>query len=167
MNLDQVLRGASLFVDANILIYAAERRSIQCRRFLERCASETIFGFSTTIVLAEVCHRRMINEAKEAGIIRGSNPARALGKAPARIAQLSIYAENVRMLLQGEIEFESVHCDDFYVALELQKQHGLLTNDALNLAVAKRLGMTEIATADAHFDHIQGLIVYKPDDLLL
>lgn len=48
---------------------------------------------------------------------------------------------------------------------ELQSQHGLLTNDALNLAVIKRLGLQEIATADSNFDHVPGLIVYRPSDL--
>jgi len=43
---------------------------------------------------------------------------------------------------------------------------GLLNNGALNLAVARRLGIDEIATADTNFGHIQGLIVHKPDDLL-
>jgi predicted nucleic acid-binding protein len=56
---------------------------------------------------------------------------------------------------------------DFAVALELQRQHGLLTNDSLNLAVAKRLGIKEIVTADTHFDAVQGIIIYKPDDLIL
>jgi predicted nucleic acid-binding protein len=41
----------------------------------------------------------------------------------------------------------------------------LLTIDSLNLAVARRLGIHEIATTDSNFDHIQGLIVYKPGDL--
>ena len=40
-----------------------------------------------------------------------------------------------------------------------------MTNDSLILAVTRRLGLTEIATADSHFDPIAGLSVYKPDDL--
>jgi predicted nucleic acid-binding protein len=52
------------------------------------------------------------------------------------------------------------------VALELQKQFGLMTLDSLTLAMMRRLGIHEIATADANFDHVQGVIVYKPDDLI-
>jgi predicted nucleic acid-binding protein len=48
---------------------------------------------------------------------------------------------------------------------ELQRQHGLLTNDSLNLAVAHRLGINELATADSNFDLVQGIIVYKPADI--
>ncbi len=165
MNLIDIINGAAIFIDANILIYAAERRSPQCRQLLERCDGEAVYAFSSVIALGELCHRRMINEAKETSLIVGSNPSRQLAGKRNAIPQLTIYAENVRALLDSTITFESVQPQDFYVALELQKQHGLLTNDSLNLAVAKRLGIQGIATADANFDHVQGIIVYSPSDI--
>jgi predicted nucleic acid-binding protein len=36
------------------------------------------------------------------------------------------------------------------------------TNDSLNLAIARRHGITDIATADKSFDAVQGVIVYNP-----
>ncbi len=165
MNLSDILSGASVFIDANIFIYAVERRSPQCRQLLDRCDGEAVHAFSSAVVLAEVCHRRMVNEAKEAGLISGANPARLLGQKPGSIQGLSIYAQNVRDLLDSPIVFEPIRPEDFYVALELQRQHGLLTNDSLNLAVARRLGLQELATADTNFDGVQGLIVYKPTDI--
>jgi predicted nucleic acid-binding protein len=86
---------------------------------------------------------------------------------PEMVRQLSIYADDVRALLGGELALIEAEKTDFAVALELQRQFGLLTIDSINLAVARRLGINEIATADANFDHIQGLIVYKPGDLLI
>ena len=83
------------------------------------------------------------------------------------VRQLSVYAEDVRDLIDGGLIIEPVRPEDFLVALEIQEQHGLLTNDSLNLAVAKRLGIREIATADKAFDSVQGAIVYKPEDLIL
>ena len=165
MNLLDILNGTAVFIDANIFIYAVERRSPQCRALLDRSDSEAVHAFSSAIVLAEVCHRRMINEAREAGFISGGNPSRLLAAKREAIPQLNIYADNVRDLLDSAITFESVHPQDLYVALELQKQHGLLTNDSLNLAIAKRLGIQGIATADTNFDNVQGLIVYKPADI--
>ena len=53
----------------------------------------------------------------------------------------------------------------FAMALELQRQFGLLTIDSINLAIVRRLGVKDIATADTAFDHIHGLIVYKPEDI--
>jgi predicted nucleic acid-binding protein len=165
MNLDDILNGSRVFVDANIIIYMLGRKSVQCRRFLMRCDSHAIEGWITTSVVAEVGHRRMMHEAQARQLI-SSNPARALAQKREIVRQLSIYAEEIRNLLGGGLMVETVRPDDFFVALELQKQHGLLTNDALNIATARRLGINEIATADAHFDRIQGIIVYKPDDLV-
>jgi len=165
MNLNDVLNNSTVLIDANILIYATERKSVQCRELLQRVDAGAIRGVCTTIIVAELSHRCMINEAQSKGMITSSSPARALSRQRNTVTRLSDYAEIVRDILSSALVLEAVREEDFHVALELQKQHGLLTNDSLNLAVAKRLGIKEIATADSHFDAVQGLIVYKPDDL--
>jgi len=123
-----------------------------------------VLGWLTTVAVAEVCHRRMMDEAKSKGMA-SSNPAKAPSQKANLVRQLSIYAEDVRDILDGRLLIEPVLPSDFLVALELQAQHRLLTNDALNLAVAKRLGIQEIVTADTNFDLVAGLIVYKPSDI--
>ena len=80
-------------------------------------------------------------------------------------ASLSEYAEIVRDILNSELAVEPVLPGDLMVALELQKRHGLLTNDSLNLAVAKRLVLRGMATADPGFDNVPGIIIYKPNDI--
>ena len=165
MNLDDILNGSRVFVDASIILYLLARKSVQCRTFLTRCDAHGIEGWISTAVVAEIAHRRMIHEAQFQQLV-ASDPARMLAQKQDLVCQLGAYADDVRNLLGGGLEVEMIRPDDFYPALELQKQHGLLTNDALNLSVAKRLGIKEIATAHANFDHIQGLIVYKPEDLI-
>ena len=144
MNLDDILSGSRVLVDANIIIYMLGRKSPQCRSFLARCESGAVQGWITSTMTAEVCHRRMMQEAQSRGLA-GSNPARALGQNKRLIQQLTQYADETRNLLGGGLEVEVVKIEDYYLALELQRQHGLLT-------------------IDANFDHIQGLIVYKPGD---
>ena len=164
MSLADIPNGSRVFVDANVIIYMLSRKSVQCRSFLMRCATDEIEGWISTSVVAEVGHRRMMHEAQSRQFI-GSNPARALAQKLDLVRQLTVYADEVRNLLGGGLEVETIRPDDFFLALELQKQHGLLTNDSINLAVARRLGLKEIVTADSNFDHVTGLIVYKPDDL--
>ena len=166
MNLDELRNGTRVFIDANVLIYGIRRSSLQCRGMLARCESGALEGIVTTTVAAEVGHRRMMEEARAKGLI-GSNPARALSEQREVIRQLSSYADEVRDLLGGGLIVEAVLPDDFHLALELQQQFGLLTNDSLNLAVARRLGIADIATADRGFDAAQGFIVYKPADILM
>jgi predicted nucleic acid-binding protein len=72
----------------------------------------------------------------------------------------------VRDILNSELDVEPVQPGDLTLALELQRLHGLLTNDSMHLAVAKRLGIHGIATADGSFENVPGIIVYKPTDLV-
>ncbi len=164
MNLGDIIKGSTVFVDTNILLYARAGQSRQCREFVTRCMDGELTGIISELVVAEFCHRRMVQEAQSSGLA-GSNPVRALSQNPESVRKMSVYADDVRGLLGGELQWISASGSDFFVALELQQQHGLLINDSLILAVIRRLGLTEIATADSHFDTVHGLVTYKPDDL--
>lgn len=166
MNLDDITNGSTVFIDTNVLLYARTGQSVRCRQLLARCSTRAVNGVISGFVVAEFCHRRMMQEAQAAGRA-ASNPAKALSQKPEMVRQLSVYADDVRALLGGELALLEAEKTDFAVALELQRQFGLLTIDSINLAVARRLGINEIATADTHFDYIQGLIVYKPDDVVI
>jgi predicted nucleic acid-binding protein len=47
-------------------------------------------------------------------------------------------------------------------AAEISQQHGLLTNDALLVAVMREHGLTNLASQDADFDRVPGLIRHAP-----
>jgi len=160
MNLASIFPGSVVFIDTNILIYSRTGKSQECARFLAECASGNVMAYTSTVVLAEFTHRMMMIECKEMGLT-SANPAKAMREQPALVRNLSIYADDVRQLLGGGITIEPALPQDFLVALELQAQFGLLTADSLNLAIARRLGINEIATSGKKFDNIQGLIVYK------
>jgi predicted nucleic acid-binding protein len=44
----------------------------------------------------------------------------------------------------------------------LSRQHGLLTNDAVILALMRRHGLTNLVTNDDDLDAIPGLTIWKP-----
>jgi len=164
MSLAQVPVGSTVLVDANILLYHARGASAEASAFLERCCEGDITGVITSIVLAEFCHRRMMIEANQAGLA-SSNPARTLGQRPELVRSLSAYAEDMRNLIDGGLFFEAVLKEDFFLALEYQHRHALLTNDSLNLALARRLAIKDIASADRNFDALPDLAVHHPADL--
>ncbi len=60
MNLDDIAAGTTVFLDANIFIYAEQQKSAQAVRLLRRAASGQVHGMVSTITLAEVCHRLMV-----------------------------------------------------------------------------------------------------------
>jgi predicted nucleic acid-binding protein len=164
MNLQDIVNGSTVLIDTNVLLYARNHRSPRCRELLLRCEQGVVNGVITLPTIAEFSHRCMIQEAQSNGLV-GANPARALSDRPELVRQLSAYAESVRDLLDCALVVAESHAADFLVALELQKQHGLLTNDSLNLAIARRHGIKDIATADKSFDKVPGLIVYQPEDI--
>lgn len=165
MNLEKIPDHSTVFIDANIFIYAVGQASQQCRQLLERCTAQAISARTTTIVVAEVCHRRMLIEARSRGLLPAKSTPRDLARKRELFAQLCDYEQEVRDLLAGQVKIESILSEDFRVAMVFQKQLGLLTNDSLNLAAAQRLGITQIATADTDFATADGFVVYGPDDL--
>jgi predicted nucleic acid-binding protein len=164
MNLGDVTNGTTILIDTNVLLYSRNRRSSQCRELLLRCEQGAVNGVITLPSIAEFSHRCMVQEAQSKRLV-ASNPARALSERPELVRQLSAYAESVRELLDSALVVAELQSEDFLLALELQKQHGLLTNDSLNLSIAGRHGIKAIATADKSFDNIPGLTIYKPEDI--
>jgi len=164
MNLDVLPAGAAVLIDANILIYAAQGSSPQCRSLLARCVSHEVTGILTVVTIAEFCHRRMMQEAQSLGLAT-SSPAKALAQNPLLINKLSRYMQEVEDLLAADLTALPLAVGDFAKALELQRQHGLLTNDSLHLAAGWRAGIVTLATNDSHFDRVPGIKLFKPSDV--
>src|SRR5438128_2176063 len=58
-----------VFVDANFFVYGLLGESEQCAQLIRRCRNEDLAGVTTTEVVGEVCHRLMIKEAMDSGLI--------------------------------------------------------------------------------------------------
>ncbi len=165
MNLLIIPSEQPVIIDANIFIYANQRASTQCVKLLERCANNEVYGILPAHILAEVMHVLMLAEAKDKGLLKGPNPVKQLSKNPQRVKSLNRYESLIRDLLAIGLQLEPLQREDFITALTLQRQYGLLTNDALFLAIATRLRVTSIVSADSVFKNVQGIFHYSPDDL--
>ena len=164
-NLDRITEMEILLIDANILLYAIRRESSQCERLLTRCAKGEITAILSSHILAEIMHQLMVAEARDCQWIKGPNPAKQLSGLPERVRALRRYEELVRDILGFGLQIEPVIQEDFITAMEVQRQAGLLTNDALLVALGKRLRVTSIASADKAFSRAQGFLLYVPDDI--
>jgi len=164
MSFSRILPGSRVFIATNVLIYHRSGKSPQCTDLLTQCADGNVTAFVSTVVLAEYSHRMMMIECYARGLT-ASNPAKAMSARPELVRSLVSYADDVRELLDGGLVIEPVVALDCHVALELQSRFGLLTNDSLNLAVARRLGISDLATADSNFDQVHGIVVHRPSDV--
>jgi predicted nucleic acid-binding protein len=165
MNLDRIPPNDIVLIDANIILYALRDKSGQCRRLIRRCVERETHGVIASHILAEVSHRMMLAEARDNGWTAGANPVRRLAEQPERVKLLVRHEQAVRSLLATGIRIEPVVREDFLMMTKIQRESGLLTNDALLAACAERLHLSVIASADRRLSGIRGMSLYSPDDI--
>jgi predicted nucleic acid-binding protein len=156
--------GTLVFVDANIFIYGLLGESRQCADLLERCRKEEVAGVTTTEVVGEVCHRLMVKEAMDLGLI--SRPAASALKSKHDVIRgLRKYWELTVRIFQWNLVVLGSNEARHRVAQRIRSEHGLLTNDSLIAAACLEGDIRSLATRDADFDLIAELTVYRPSDL--
>ncbi len=163
--LSSIRAGAWVVIDTNVLIYANQRRSFECIGFLERCASGELQGVVPAPMAAELVHALMLIEARENSWIERGHPARFLAERPDLVRRLSRYEIQMREFFGMGLRIEPVVAGDFLEALRIQNEAGLLTNDALLLAIARRLNCEAVASADRAIARAPGFNVFAPADI--
>src|SRR4030042_4487968 len=123
--------GTWVAIDANILVYANQRRSPQCVDLLRRCASGELQGVVPVPMVAELVHALMLIEARENNWIERQNPSRALAARPDLVRRLTRYELQVREFFGIGLRIEPALAVDVLEAIRIQREAGLLTNDAL------------------------------------
>ena len=156
--------GAMAVIDANIFVYAFRERSAQCEGLLARCRAQEVFGVTTLEVVNEVCHRLMLAEAVEEGIIGRPLAALLAGKHNS-IARLRRYWTMTTKILEMNPAVLALEEPRVRRGQQVRISCGLLTTDSLLVAAAVENSITNLVTLDSDFDHIAGLTVYKPTDL--
>jgi predicted nucleic acid-binding protein len=165
MTLDQVPSGAHIFVDSNILVYHFQPHpgfGLMCQRLLERIERQDIKGSTSTNLLGEVAHRLMVIEAGALPGWAGCKVLNRLKQQPAVVQQLTLFQTAVESVLRSQIQVLTVPPALMSTAAALSRQHGLLTNDAVILALMQAHQLTDLASHDAHFDGLTGLTRYAP-----
>jgi predicted nucleic acid-binding protein len=165
MKLEDLPSGARIFVDANILIYHFSGISLECRAFLQRCESRQVEAFTGIHVLLEVTHRLMVLEALHKGLITGGQPARKLKEQPEVIKGLREYNQSVQQIPRMRIRVRTITAAIVRASEAIRVQEGLMTNDSVTVALMRRMGLTDVATADTDFNNVSHCRVYQPGDI--
>lgn len=166
MTLDDIPSGYLCVIDTNVLLYAEQGVSHQAQRLLRRCSMGELTGTLPQTVWQEVAHKLMVAETMMKHGISGSNPAECLAGRPERVRSLELYQTKMRALVNLGLRFERCeHRDLLQSAFDLQKRYGLLTNNAVVLAVAIRLEADCLASSDKNFLTVEEVDVFAPSDL--
>jgi predicted nucleic acid-binding protein len=165
MTFKDIPQGASVFIDANTLIYHLgpdpDFRPA-CQDLLERCARQELAGFTSAHVVSNVAHRIMTLEAMDRFGWPAAGIGRRLLRHPENLRLLTRFRQAVDEIPGFGIEVLPITMRLVSAAAAVSQQHGLLSGDALVVAVMREHGLVNLASHDSDFDRVPELARYAP-----
>lgn len=155
---------ASVFLDANIFIYAVlnhPQLGGSCVDLLDRIERREIGGFTSAHVLSDTVHRVMTLEACDRFGWPVPGIANRLRRHPAEVQQLAVPRRVVDEIQLARVNVLTVSGRQVSQAVDLSRQHGFLSGNALILAVMRDHGLTQLASLDADFDRVPWVTRYS------
>jgi predicted nucleic acid-binding protein len=165
MTFTSIPQGSQVFLDANTLVYHASADpayGAACKQLLERIARGEVEGFTSAHVLADVAHRLMTLEAIANFGWAAKGIAARLRHNPAEVQKLTRFRQAIDEVGQMGVHVLPLDFTLVSAGTVLSQVHGLLTGDALVVAVMQRHHLTALASLDADFDRVPGLTRYAP-----
>jgi predicted nucleic acid-binding protein len=165
MRLADVPAGSTVFVDANILIFALTNHPTHgaaCTVFLDRAEHQQIVAVTSTHVLGEVVHRMMSIEAADRFAWPVQGIANRLRRHPSEVQQLVKPRQALDEINAAGLGILTIAVPLVGLATDVSRLTGLLYGDALIVAVMRDHGLTQLASFDADFDRVPGLTRYSP-----
>ena len=161
MNKFITLTRQKVFVDANVILYHLTGLVKDFSELCQMVRQKRGYLFTSLRVVDEVLFKTNILKARE--IYKYSrNILQKLKKDKEKIKKLA-----------NEIAFLEGFFSDFYIAvptekdlwhsLEVQKEYGLIGNDALILVLMRRLKIKNLISSDTDFKNIPGINLVKGD----
>lgn len=165
MTFADIPAGATLFLDANTFVYHYSQHPVLAlpgTDLLDRIGHNEISGVTSADVLRDVAHRLMVLEAATVLGWTGTGITGRLRRHPQEIQKLTRFQTSVRAIAGFGIKMVAVSAPLVEAATNTSRQAGLLSGDALIVAVMQREGLSQIASHDADFDRVPGLVRYAP-----
>jgi predicted nucleic acid-binding protein len=157
--------GASVFLDANTFVYHFTGHPVYgaaCTDLLERIERGDLCGLTSAAVVSDMIHRLMTIEAAALFGWPIQGIAARLRRSPSAVQQLSRSRQAVDELPLIPVQVLPLTAGQVSRAVDLCRQHGLLANDALVVAVMNDQQLTLLASQDVDFDRVPGVTRYSP-----
>jgi predicted nucleic acid-binding protein len=160
-----LVAGESVFLDANAFVYhfaLDPAYGTACSQLLQRIENQDLLGLTSTHDLTEVAHRLMTIEAIATYGWPVAGVAQRLRRHPAEVQRLTAFRRAVDSILHSRVQVLAIAPALLGTATVVSQGTGLLSNDALIVAVMQANGLTHLASNDADFDRVPGLTRYTP-----
>jgi predicted nucleic acid-binding protein len=165
MTFDDIPAAAVVFLDSNTLVFHFTGHPTYggaCKRLLNRVEQHHIEGITSAHILAEVAHRLMTIEAMERLSWPATSLAARLKKHHREIPNLGASQAALSRVAQLGIQVLPLTESAVISAGAISRQHELLTNDAIVVAIMQANGLTNLASHDRDFDRVAGTTRYGP-----
>ncbi|HBI41886.1 MAG TPA: hypothetical protein DDY78_03390 [Planctomycetales bacterium] len=154
-----------IFLDANTLVYHFASHQVfgpAANQLMTRIENQQLEGYTSTHVLSETAHRLMMIEAATLPGWKQTKVKLRLLQQPSALQNLTLFRSAVETVLQSRIQTLAIAPSLIVSAAVISQQVGLLSNDALIVAVMQANGLTKLASHDGDFDRVPGLTRYAP-----
>lgn len=158
-----------IFIDANIFLFHAfddEDYGEAATSFLAEVEGGEINAVTSALVIDEVLFKILVQEAAahlEKPTIRSTKKAMKeasfLEKVYKPVLRYRTYLEILELSGMEIVEVTGKH---MFMAAEIGIKEGLLITDAAHIAVMRDKGIKYMASADADFFQIEGILCWKP-----
>jgi predicted nucleic acid-binding protein len=165
MTFADIPAGSSVFIDANVFVYhfvSDPAFGPACRDLLDRISRNEITGFTSSSVLSDVAHRLMTYEAVDTYGWPMAGIAYRLKRHPTELAALVRFRRAVEEVPNFGVQTLSTETSHVFDAASLSQQHGLLSGDALVVAVMQANGLMQLTSNDSDFDRVPWITRYAP-----
>ncbi len=155
----------SIFLDANTLVYHFSAHQIfgpAANQLMARVENQELVGYTSTHMLSETAHRLMMIEASTLPGWKQTKVKLRLQQQPTALRNLTLFRAAVETVLQSRIQTLAVAPTLIASAAVISQQTGLLSNDALVVAVMQTHGLIRLASNDPDFDRVPGITRHAP-----
>jgi predicted nucleic acid-binding protein len=165
MTFADISLGSAVFIGAITLIYHFTGHPTFGPAYadlLDLIENNSICGSTSSHVLGEMSHRLLCIEAQQAFGWPAVGISHRIKQHPNLASQLTRYRQaidEVRLIGVSVLPVDGYHVSQ---AADITWQFGLLTNDAIIVAVMRASGLTVLTSNDADFDRIPGINRYSP-----
>ena len=165
MNFAHLASGTSVFVDANVFVYNFGPDPLlgpPCKALLNRIENGDLVGHISAHVFNDIAYRLLTLEACQLFGWPYAGIGQRLRRHSAEIQKLVKSLQALDEIVRIGIQVLPVAAADILLAGDLSRLHGLLSGDALLLAMMQKSGLTQLASNDADFDRVPGIIRFGP-----
>jgi predicted nucleic acid-binding protein len=165
MTFDDIPDGEAVFLDANPFLHyftAHARYGAVAQRLIDRIENQIIVGYTAAHVLLEVVHRLMTIEACQRFVWPVKRIAQRMRQHPAEVQLLDRSRQAFDELSMIGLKVLAITKTDVSLGIDASRQTGLLSADALIIALMRQHNLTGLASEDSDFDRVSGITRYGP-----